>query len=205
MAEHYLLEAALENLEAVIDPVINNDIVKSIPVIGTAFKVIKGASDIRDRMFAAKLTTFLLTTEKVTPQAKEEMRQRIASSPDEAKKVGQALMLVLDKITALEKAEMMAYIFIAHTLGQIGAADFRRLLDAIDQAFVDDLADLLGIAESKHSTAAVYMKHLSRTGLTFADSTKIAKSREDWHYDVSRLGKQLIDAYRMGLKYCTDH
>ncbi len=202
MAEHYLLETALENLEAVIDSVTDNDIVRNIPVIGTAFKMLKGASDIRDRMFAAKLTKFLLTTENVTPQAKEAMRQKIASSPDEAKTIGRTLMLVLDRITALEKAEIIAYLFVAYTLGHIESVDFRRLLDAIDEAFVDDLGDLLGRTESKHSSPSVYMKHLSRTGLTFADSTRIAKSREDWHYAVSRLGRKLIDAYWEGMKHC---
>jgi len=197
MVEHYFLEATLENVEAVIDSFTDNEVLKDIPLVGTVFKLLKASLDFRDKLFATKFIRFVQTSDKITPETRQKVRQKVASNPDEAKRVGQTLMIVLDRITALEKAEMIAYVFIAYTLEEIDQADFRRLLDAIDQAFVDDLADLLGTAESKHGTSSVYMKHLSRTGLTFADSTKIAKSREDWHYAVSRLGKQLIAAYKL--------
>ena len=199
MTKHCLLEATLENVEAVIDAATDNEILKNIPVVGTAVKLVKEAVDIRDRMFAAKLTTFLQALNETTPEAREKLRQKIASSPDEAKEVGETLLLVLDKTTTLKKAEIIAYIFIAYTLEHITATDFRRLLDATDQAFIDDLIDLL--SRGGHSNQA-YMKHLSRTGLTFADPRMTFRTPEDFHYAVSRLGKQLIGAYSEAMKYC---
>ena len=118
------------------------------------------------------------------------------------REVGETVLLVVEKISALDKAKILAYIFIAYTQGHIEQTDFLRLCDAIDQAFVYDLEELLGTAESRHNVSATYMKHLTRTGLTFADSRKIARGPEDWHYAVSRLGKQLIDAYSKGMKCC---
>ena len=205
MVEHYLLEAALENAEALLDTVTDNEVLKNIPIVGTCIKVVKSVGDVRDRLLAGKLVQFCQRLNEVSPEGREKMRKKMASNPDEAERIGSTLMIVLDKITALEKADIVAYVFIAYTLDVIDQADLRRFLDAIDQAFVDDLVDLLDTAESKHSTPSVYMKHLERTGLTFADSTMIAKSREDWHYGISRLGKQFIAAYKAGSKYCTDH
>ena len=66
MKKETLIEAALENVEALIDVFTDNEILKSIPVVGTALKVIKGAGDIRDRLFAAKLMTFPKTSVRVS-------------------------------------------------------------------------------------------------------------------------------------------
>jgi len=202
MAEHHLLEAALENGEALIDAAIDNEFLKAIPVVGTAAKLVKAAGDIRDRFFAAGLARFLQALNETTPEAREKIRQKAAASPDEAREIGETVLLVVEKITALDKAQILAYVFIAYTQGHIGPTDFLRLCDAIDQTFVYDLKELLGIRKSGHPNTADYMKHLTRTGLTFANSSLIARGPEDWHYGVSRLGIQLIDAYSEGMKYC---
>ncbi len=202
MGEHYLIEAALENVEAVIDAATQHEVIKNIPVVGTCAKALKAVGAIRDRIFAAKLARFLQTLDETTPEAREKIRQKIASSPDEAQEVGEALLLVLEKITALDKAQILAYVFVAYTQGHVRATDFLRLCDAIDQAFVYDLKELLGTPDSRHNVSDTYTKHLERTGLTFADSRFIARGPEDWHYGVSRPGQQLKDAYSEGVKYC---
>ncbi len=202
MGEHYLVEAALENVEAIIDAATQDEVIKNIPFVGTAAKLLKAAGAFRDRMFAAKLSRFFQHLGEVTPEAREKITQKMAASPDEAMKVGQTVLLVVEKITAFDKAQILAYVFIAYTQGHIGAKDFLRLCDAIDQAFIYDLKDLLGVHEAGYTTDGDYMKHLSRTGLTFADPRKIFRTPEDYHYGISRLGEQLRDAYTQGMKYC---
>jgi hypothetical protein len=202
MREHYLIEAVLENVEAVIDAATQDEVIKNIPVVGTVAKLLKAAENLRDKIFAAKLARFFQHLNETTPEAREKIRQKAAANPDEAREVGEAVLLVVEKITALDKAQILAYVFIAFTQGHIGLTDFLRLCDAIDQAFVYDLKELLGTRKSGHPYAADYMKHLTRTGLTFADSGLIPRGPEDWHYAVSRLGRQLIDAYSEGMKYC---
>lgn len=54
-----LLEALLTNVEAITDSLTDNEAVRSVPVIGTAFKVCKGLDDLRSRTLAAKLERFL--------------------------------------------------------------------------------------------------------------------------------------------------
>lgn len=52
------LEASLEGAEIIIDSLIENDLIKSIPVIGTALKVISGCLDLRDKIFLSKVPAF---------------------------------------------------------------------------------------------------------------------------------------------------
>ncbi len=202
MGEHYLIEAVFENVEAVIDAATKDEVIKNIPVVGTVTNLLKAAGSLRDKVFAAKLTRFLQPLGETTPEAREKIRQKAAANPDEAREVGEAVLLVVEKITALDKAQILAYVFIAYTQGHIGLTDFLRLCDAIDQAFIYDLNELLGTRKGGHSKTADCMKHLTRTGLTFANSSLIPCGPEDYHYAVSRLGKQLIDAYSEGMKYC---
>ena len=202
MGEHYILEAALEGVEGIADAFTENEILKDIPVVGIAAKALKAAGDIRDRAFAAKITRFVQALDEITPEAREKIRQRIAANPEEAQQVGETLFLVLEKITALDKAKILAYLFVAYTMGRVGPVDFRRMADIIDQAFIDDLEGLLNARQTGHNTHTEYMKHLTRTGLTFADPTRIPRPPEDHNYKVSRLGRQFISAYDEAAKYC---
>ena len=192
----------METGEALYDASADNGIVNSIPIVGNIFKACKAVPDIRNRIFRAKLDRIIQVFERVPSETMEKIRQKVAASPDEPTKVGETLLLVLDKITALEKAEIIAYVFIAYTLGHLGSADFRRLSDAIDQAFVDDLKEFLNAQKTSHRTQASYMKRLERAGLTFADLNKIPRNRQYRYYVVSDLGTQLIAAYSAGMKYC---
>jgi len=45
MDENLLIEAALENAETLVETVTDSEILKAIPVVGTALKVIKGARE----------------------------------------------------------------------------------------------------------------------------------------------------------------
>jgi len=152
-------------------------------------------------LFADKLVEFLQALDQMTPEAREKFTEKMAESQEETQKVGETLLLVLEKITALDKAQILAYVFIAYTQGRIGSADFRRLADAIDQAFIDDLKELLNIKPNGRSQAP-YMKHLERAGLTFADLNKIPRNRQYHHYVISDLGTQLIAAHSAGMAYC---
>jgi transcriptional antiterminator Rof (Rho-off) len=201
MGEHNLARAIQQSAKDLFDSVIHSDLFKRIPVVGPAIEVCETVDDVRARMFARKLVGFLQPLDQMTPEARKKFTEKMAESQEGMQKAGETLLLVLDKITALEKAEIIAYVFITYTQGGMEEADFRRLADAIDHAFIDDLKELLDAQKTGRSQAS-YMKHLERTGLTFADLNKIPRNREYHHYVVSDLGKQLIAAYSAGVQYC---
>jgi hypothetical protein len=59
MRDKPLVEAFLENTEVLIDQFISNDLVKDIPVFGTALKICKGVADISNRIFLEKISRFI--------------------------------------------------------------------------------------------------------------------------------------------------
>ena len=108
------------------------------------------------------------------------------------------LVLVLEKITALDKAVILARLFIAYIFGYLTADEFRRVSDAVDQAFIDDIKIFLEALDPLEESSEPFMRNLSPTGLT-------APVGGYWpdlsHCKVTDLGKKLIEAYRQGLKY----
>jgi hypothetical protein len=108
--ERFLLEAVLENGEVVMDALRDDEFLKDIPVVGNAFRLCKAIDTFRDKTFAAKLQNFLFglgNTSKVAAKWK----QRLKQSPDEAQRIGETLWLILDRLTDLDKADLLAKIF----------------------------------------------------------------------------------------------
>jgi len=198
MATNPLLEAALENVEAVVDTLTSNELVRAIPVVGTALKVLKGARDIRDRLFAAKLLRFIQDLDSVRPETKERLRRKMADDPDEAKKVGETALIIIERSSAIQKAHLIAVLFLAYADDQISASEFRRLSAVVDQGFLDDLMEFLSRDAVPTKSADLFMQYLAPTGLTspvpgatWADLTQL-------YYEATPLGDKMRNAYAYG-------
>jgi len=204
ISQNPIVEASLENIEAVADLVIDNDILRSIPVVGTLLKVIRGTADIRDRLFAAKLLTFLKSIGAVSASAKEKIRERVAESPEEARKVGETLVLLLDRLADIDKTEIIAKVFLAYAYGYIKSGDFQRVAHAIDQAILSDLQILL--TSYSHDTgkrppsSEPFMQALYPSGLTKMVAGKTIETLGQFFFEVSPTGNRLINAYLQGCK-----
>jgi hypothetical protein len=138
MRDRNFLEAVLEGAEAALDLATDNEAVKAVPVVGTAFKLLKGVDDLRDRALQAKLMKFLTEPALQTERARERMKA-MAASTEEQQQVGEALFLTLERMTDLDKPSYLAKLFFSFLDDQIDAALLRRLAHAIDVAFIDDI------------------------------------------------------------------
>ncbi len=198
MAENPILEAALENIEAIVETLTTNELVREIPVVGTAVKLLKGARDIRDRLFAAKLLRFVQNLESVSPETKERIRRKIVSDSDEARKVGETALIVVERLTDVEKADLVSTLFLAYIDGQLDVTEFRRLCAAIDQAFLDDLLELLGRREVPSRSKDAFMQHLSATGLARPVPGQTWDEAGELFYEATRLARKLRHAHDHG-------
>ncbi len=205
MNEHPVIEATLEISESVLDTLIDNEILQSIPVVGSSLKLIKGAGQIRDRLFAAKLLRFIKTLNQVPQNLKDEIRDRVSKSPKESQKVGETVVLLLDRLADLDKAELTAILFVAYTYGHLKSLDFQRLCQSIDQAFMGDVRELLARSHNigrREPSNEAFLQALYPSGLTMILGGKEVKSIGEIYFAPSSLGKKLINAYVQGMKLC---
>ncbi len=143
--ERNFLEAVLENAEAYVDAITDNEALRQVPVIGTALKVCKGMDDLRSRVLMAKLAQFIEAPALQPARVKLQMQQKLRSDPETQAAVGETLFLVIEKVTNLEKPGILAKAFAAYLDDLIDSGTLMRLAHAIDLTFLDDLQRLAKI------------------------------------------------------------
>jgi len=195
-----ILEAVLESGEAILDAIVNGDAIASVPVMGIAFKIARAADSIRDRALAAKLTKFMVQFEKISESSRQRWKVKLTESPDEATRVGEMLFLVIDRATDLKKADVLAFLFIAYIDGVLSSDELRRMSQAVDTAFIDDLEQLLNAHDVPKESDAPWMKYLASSGLTFPSGKGTLGDDGVLIYDVSSLGHKCRTAYFHGRK-----
>jgi hypothetical protein len=188
------LEALLTNVEAAVDLATDNEAVKAVPVIGTAFKLLKGLDEVRSKALAAKLRSFLTAPELQSERIRAKLRSGIASSAEEAEKIGEGLFLVLERMLDLDKPRLLARVFVAFLDGDITAEDLRRLSQALDLAFVDDLNLLRSWGSHVNSRRTDVKDWLSRlvvAGITAPRLIGAEFGIPSVNYEMTRLGNML--------------
>jgi hypothetical protein len=190
-----VLEAVLESSEVVADTLMKGDLIAEIPIFGTAFKICKAADSIRERAFVAKLAAFISGLDSVDDSKKEKMRDRVKSSPDEAKRIGETLFFVLERVTDCDKPAILSKLFLAYVDNVISGQDLRRMAQAIDTAFSDDLQKFIEVKTLPKKSESGWMQHLVYSGLTCAVTGKTIDEAGLLYYEATTLGNKFRTAY----------
>jgi hypothetical protein len=164
--DHPLLEAFLENAEAGTDLITNSEVLAAVPVVSTAFHVMRGINDIRALAFMSKLAAFVTDPSLQSEAAKARMREQARRPSKESRKIGEALFLVLERLTDMEKPALLAKVFASYLAGYISAEELRRIAPARDAAFVDDVKMLVTANDVSDMNSSAWMRPLVPAGLT---------------------------------------
>lgn len=163
---------------------LGESVLKEIPFIKGVVACFKVPLAIRDQLFLRKVAGFLAACPRFTESEKEVFRKENFSDDKKAKKLGDSLVLILDRLDDMEKPQMVARMFAAFIRGKITFDVFRRLATAIDLGSVDDLREFIKIEPtpsggrtSLNSKTQILRSNLIRTGLvslpSFTQTTPI--------------------------------
>jgi len=195
-----VLEAILESGEVITDALMRGDVIADIPLIGTAFKICKAGDSIRDQAFAAKLMKFVSALNSVPERTRQQIKDKIASSPTDAAKVGETLLLVIERITDLDKPLLLSYLFLAYIDDVITADELRRFAQVVDASFPDDLRRFLEAKDLPKKSAEPWMQFLAHTGLTGVIAGQTWADSGLVYYEGTSLGNKRRNAYCHGRK-----
>jgi hypothetical protein len=189
----------LEGGELLVDQLIENPLAREIPVVGAALKICKAVDDVRSRLFLAKLVKFIDTIDQADETVRAKWRSKCVDAPDDLNKVGESVLLVIERANDLRKPEIFGILFLAFVDDVITAKELSRLTQAVDACFVDDLQRLLAVHKPPQRSREPWMQYLTVACLTepaplIFDDDSTAK------FDTSALGHKLINAYRHGCK-----
>jgi hypothetical protein len=184
------LDLGAELLELVGDQLLDDGLLRDIPILSTAIQVARLGRTITDRIFLTKVKRFLFALNDVTEDDKQKFYERLQADEKLREKTGEVVTLVLDRLDDLGKPEILAKVFAAYVKGQISLDQFRRLASSIDLAFVDDLLTLASSSERSDKLLVGLVRtnltEMSRSGMIFGDFVQSG-------VEVTSLGKLFID------------
>jgi hypothetical protein len=133
------LELSGEIVELTVDQFIENDLLKEIPFFSIFYKSIKTVSGVRDALFAMKVYKFLKEFEKIKQKEKSKFLEKITVNKNEKIKVGQTLIMILDKIDEIDKTQIIANLFAGYIKSDLTKSEFTQLCSIVEKSFLDDL------------------------------------------------------------------
>lgn len=127
------LEDILAGLDEVgLDSLLVNSPFKELPVFSTLVGLVRTIGTVRDYIFAKKVAGFLLACAE---QPQQERDQFIAGlqDPQRRRRIGDTLLLLLDRLDSFEKAPLLGRLFAGMVTGRYDLAMFTRLAGALDR------------------------------------------------------------------------
>lgn len=137
-----LKEIAENALEITLDQVINNGVLRDIPVINTLANIVKAGISVSEELFFRKLTRFLVELEKVPVEDRAKLLDKYPEDSDAQKELGERLLLLLEKLNQAEKPTILARFFSAYVREEIDLQTFSRLAHTLERFNLDLLPSL---------------------------------------------------------------
>jgi hypothetical protein len=145
-----------------LDAMLNEGVLKDIPVFGTLTKLYSvGAT--KDKIFEKKILKFLFELKKISENERNDFTQKINSNEKQAQKIGEHILVILDRLDDLYKPIILAKLLSANIQGKIDYEMFVRLSSIIDKSLVSDINKLKDYRESQFSSFTA--TSLQNTGL----------------------------------------
>jgi hypothetical protein len=198
-----LTDVSKDIAEIALDSLLDDGILKDLPVVGAIVSVFKGAMDIRDRLFVAKIARFLFRLSEVPIKQRRLFEEKINANQKLKRRVGVTLALLLDRLDDMEKPDFLAWCFGDYLNETITFDVFRRMASAIDIAFVEDLKAICAEGSNETAGEADRLSHMSRTGFV---EFRASGTEGRWgemgsiKYSLSPLGLQFVRIVRAAAK-----
>ncbi len=126
-----------------LDSALRDGPAKDIPAVNWIVGVGKTAIAVRDYFLIKKILRFFQGLDEVTQEERSRFLDRIENDEKYGRRVGETIVMYLDRYDHLDKADFLSKVFCAYGRQQIDYDDFLRISSSIDRAFIGDLNDLL--------------------------------------------------------------
>lgn len=180
-----------EGAELALDSLLKDGLIKEIPVIRTLIELYNTGVTIKDYLFTKKLLKFLKQVSQAKKEDYEEFVRKLDSDEKFKRRVGENLILLLDRMDDMGKPEMVGMLFKAYISRQIDYGNYQRLASAVDRVYLPDLDDLKKYYKNT-PTSGTNNQGLAALGLLHSEvETRVGAS--PIVYSISHLGKLLIE------------
>lgn len=150
-------ELATEYAELGIDSILDDGVIKDIPILRTLVEIAKIGLNIRDRIYVKKIMNFL---SKVGQTSREQREEFVKKYCEDKKHFEEAILLLLEQAERLEKTTLIGKIFKACILGKIRYVDAIILSEMVNRAYWGDLTSMFEGRELKDQEQRLFLSGL---------------------------------------------
>ncbi|MEP4891509.1 MAG: hypothetical protein ABJV04_15905 [Aliiglaciecola sp.] len=144
MPKRKIIELSAEGAEIALKKIIDEGVLKDIPVVGSLVKFLSIGQSIRDSLYIEKLHSFIYALNEVPSEKKEEFISEVKKRKHEVENLIQKIILVIETQTDIDKSQIIANFFVSYLDGVMGESEFRRALDITGSYFLDDINKFVG-------------------------------------------------------------
>jgi len=182
------LSGVLEDqAEVIVDRILKDGLLKDIPIISTLTGAVKTLIAVRDYLLVLKLVKFLQGI-NITEEERAHFEKTIGDDVEYRRTVGQNLLLLIDSLDDITKADMEAKLFKAFLRDDITYDEFQRFSSVVERAFIGDLngflSDWTDISRRELYAKRLYMFGLAEmsfeTKAFLVDNPRNEQSLEEW-------------------------
>lgn len=171
------LDLSIDYSEAVLDDIIEDGILKEIPIIKTVASVISVGIKIRERHFAKKFFTFLreFHSKVITDENLNSFINKFNSDSTYREKITEHILVYNDKFLQIEKSKILANLFLSYVERRIDWDLFSELSECLEKLQYKGLIYLVSLSEGGETTNSLtpkwkeYRKQKLESGATEAD------------------------------------
>lgn len=146
-----LKDVAVDVTELGIDSILDNDLLKSLPIAKTLIGIGKFAQNLHDRNLLKQTAIFINTFNNkiIAPEKLEKHIQKLNDNPNFGEEeLGRVLILLNSTIDSI-KSELLSKFYWAYIHEQLSWDEFCEYADIITRMFISDLPILIDIHKNK--------------------------------------------------------
>jgi len=124
------------------DSLLDNGVLKDIPLLNTLFSLGKTVSNVRDYFFAKKILVFLESISNLSETERNKLVAKLDADEKFGRYAGEQLIELLSRIDSEKKAVLAASALKLYACDRVTSSQLQRINNAIDRFMLCDLNEL---------------------------------------------------------------
>ena len=161
LAKSDLKELVAQLGEILIDSELREGLLKEMPVISAITSSTDAVLAVRDGVLLKKVEVFLENIKDIPPEERQQMIKRLQDDESYGQRVGEQLILLLDRHDNMHKPALLGKALRAYIKGEIGRDQLERFYSVIDRVWYSDLSFLSDYLDGKKVSDAVVQGYVN--------------------------------------------
>ena len=195
MGSEHLGSTLRDFAEMVLDPLVNEGVLRDLPFFNTFYNFHKTYGTIKQQQFTNTIKSFLEELSNLSYEERREFVEWMNQNPKQKAVVGETLLLLIDREDSVKKPLIIARLLEHCSLGNISYENLRRLVFIVKRVYMPDLNYLTRFSDGIQSNPNIAAS-LQSAGLLNLDGMDGGNLDEPSSggvvYELNEYGKMLL-------------